>query len=79
MMKKVQSSPTEFYEPPCAWLLVAQNAEHESSDRECSDGLKSRLAARFAKRSDAAGVVVDVLFLRDGGVDARPARLVTHV
>lgn len=40
--------------PPCAWLLVAQNAEHESSDRECSDGLKSRSAARLAKRSGAA-------------------------
>lgn len=31
----------------------SDRTQNESSDRECSDGLKSRLAARFAKRSDA--------------------------
>lgn len=38
-------------QPPCARLLVARNTRQKRfGDRECSDGLKSRLAVRFAQR-----------------------------
>lgn len=37
----------------CVAAGRAERRTRERSDRECSDGLKSRLAARFAKRSGA--------------------------
>lgn len=72
-----------FSELPCARLLVARNTRGRSASGTVNAQTALNLVLLLASRSEArsggtAGSVVDV-FLRDGGVDARPARLVTHV